>query len=116
MKTIYERAKKRYNALMNDAGMEFATIGTDYTEDAESKNQWTIRDMVSEIQYQIDCHYEYGHDYFLTLQGEWGIDSRIRQKKWLYKLIRFVNAFKEEALKEKCFERHCSKYDNHKDL
>lgn len=116
---IFEKAKRAYNDIMNDIGMEFATIGTNHSENTEG---WTLRDMVSEVQYQLDICYEEGNANeearsVSFLMDAYGMDSetaRAEHEAWLKKtrkLRAFVNKYKNEAMLTKCKTGHCSKFD-----
>lgn len=117
--TTFTEAKKRYNTLMNDLGLEYLTIGTSFSEDTQD---WNLRDMVSEAQYQLDvCYedgnasadgryiYEYMDTYCVSLE-----EAQEIHKAWLSKTMRlrnFINKYKAEALTIECTTGHCSKYD-----
>ena len=115
MATLFEQAKKRYNDLMFDICREYNTIGTSFTEDAENRNQWNLRDLVSEVQYTLEVYkspdsiyYEDAHDPTQGSGSPW-------YKEWkseIGRMQRFVNRFKDEALKiDRPYENHCSKFD-----
>lgn len=118
MKT-FEEAKKRYNAMMNDFGMEFLTIGTNFSEDTID---WNIRDMVSECQYQLDVCYEDGNansdgkdivEYMDTYAVSLEEAKEIR-KAWLSKTKRlrnFIKKYGDIALTTECVVGHFSKWD-----
>lgn len=115
--TIYEKAKKDYNKLMNEMGMEFQTIGTSYTEDAESKAQWTIRDMVSEVQYHLDLYFQYGQDQYECYNidedsycRDWQ-ETRQRARQEVRKCRAFIKKYVPHIVGVQCYEGHCSKYD-----
>lgn len=118
MKT-FENAKKEYNAIMYDIGCEFVTIGTRFSENTD---EWTIRDMVSEAQYHLDCCYEDGNANaeakdIVFLMDAYGMSeecARDDHASWLKKTRRlrnFVRKYKDLAMQEKCFQGHCSKFD-----
>lgn len=119
---IFEEAKQQYNKIMNDLGLEFLTIGTCYTEFPEEKAQWTIRDMVSEMQYQLDVCYEDGNANAEGMSIRWLMDhynvdyaaAKADHELWLKKTRRlraFINKYKAEALKVGAVSHHCSKFD-----
>lgn len=56
--TEYDKAKKRYNALMIELGYDHRTIGTKLSEDTDGM---TIKDMAKECKYWHDTFYEEGH-------------------------------------------------------
>lgn len=116
---VFEEAKKRYNRMMNDFGMEFLTIGTSYSEHTEN---WNIRDMVSECQYQLDVCFEDGNSnaegrYTYDLIEYYGYDEEDAKnihKEWASKTMRlrnFIKKYKDIAMQESCVEGHCSQYD-----
>lgn len=106
----FEKIVKRYNDIMNSLCREYATIGTRLTEDAENKSQWTLRDLVSEIQYTLDVYRDpqstpYDSAHFMGGQ---------ELKDWrssCARMQRFINTFADEAMKYQCYENHCSKFD-----
>ncbi len=116
---IFEEAKKQYNKLMNSLGLEFLTIGTDFSENTDD---WTLRDMVSEAQYQLDVCYEDDNDNAAgrTVAGYMDLYSVSREDaeevhaEWLNKtraLRAFIRKYQKAALLEKCTQGHCSKFD-----
>ncbi len=117
--TVFEEAKQSYNRIMNFCGLEFLTIGESLSEDTEG---WTIRDMVSECQYQLDCCYEEGNanadgrsiSQYKSMYGCDDFDAIDAHAGWLAKttsLRNFIRKYRKEALKEKCHIGHCSKFD-----
>lgn len=127
----YEQAKKDYNDLMFDLGLEFLSIGTNYSENTDG---WNVRDMVSECQYQLDVHYEDGNannegqhpDYWGFTVEDLMSERRFKyvqrhneeqeemHKDWLYRTRRlrnFIRKYQSLAMKESCTEGHCSKFD-----
>lgn len=105
---------KRYNNLMYQLGYEYATIGTSDTEDPARRNQWNLRDMVSEVQYRLDFYMcddcVYREEAYDTSRP----DHKEYYKQYrndLAKMKRFIKRFEAEALTMECFEGHCSKYD-----
>lgn len=116
---IFEEAKKRYNGMMNDFGLEYLTIGQRLSEDTDG---WNIRDMVSECQYQLDVCYEDGNSnsdgrYILDYMDMYGStydEAEDAHKSWLSKTMRlrnFIKKYKEAALKMQCSVGHCSQFD-----
>jgi hypothetical protein len=104
---------------MNGIGCEFATIGTDFSENTEG---WTLRDMVSEVQYHLDCCYEEENAnadgrYIDQYMDMYGVDLEEAEQvhaDWLQKtrkLRAFVTRYKKEALLTTCKTGHCSKFD-----
>lgn len=117
--TTFNEAKKRYNALMNDLGLEFLTLGTRFSEDTDD---WNLRDMVSEAQYQLDVCYEDGNAnsdgrYIYEYMDMYSVSLEEAQevhKAWLSKTMRlrnFIKKYKAEALTMACTMGHCSKFD-----
>lgn len=115
----FETAKKQYNALMNDLGLEFLTIGTSFSEDTDG---WNIRDMVSECQYQLDVCYEDNNAnsegrYISELMDMYCMseeDAMDVHKDWLNKtrkLRNFIRKYQNIAMQEECTAGHCSKWD-----
>ena len=105
-----KKGLKAYNNLMFHLAMEYDTIGTLYTERPDDRNQWNLRDMVSEVQYILDFYnepnsvfYESGH----SDNKEW----RDQYKQDIAKMRRFIAKYKDEALTMQCYEGHCSKFD-----
>ena len=116
---LFEAAKQQYNKIMNDIGCEFVTLGTSYSENTEN---WTIRDMVSEAQYHLECCYEDGNanaearniSFLMDAYGMSEEIARADHAEWVRKTRRlraFINKYKTEALKFKCVTGHCSKFD-----
>lgn len=103
-----ESAIKRYNGLMMDTCHEHVTIGTNFSEGTDN---WNLRDMVAECDYHLSCYFESGH---------WNCEMRysedeVERKLWrseVGKLKRFIKAYLPFIKDMKCFEGHCSKYDN----
>lgn len=101
-----DKITKRYNRLMYDLALDHLTIGTLSSEDTEN---WNLRDMVSEAQYQLDIHYEED-----TLSGEMRYGDDYERKEWrseVGKLARFIKAYAPYIKDMKCVSGHCSKYD-----
>ena len=115
----FEEAKKQYNEIMNNIGCEYLTIGTSFSEDTDD---WTLRDMVSEAQYQLDVCYEEGNAnadgrYVGEYMGTYGAsreEAEDAHAGWLNKtraLRAFIRKYQAAAIKEKCAHGHCSKFD-----
>lgn len=129
---IFEEAKKRYNDMMYDFCLEHLTIGDDRL--SENTDNWNLRDMVSECQYQLDVCYEDGNannegqypDYweytsedllnkrkydYVTRHNE---NEKELHKEWLSKTMRlrnFIRKYKKAAWEMECTEGHCSNFD-----
>lgn len=105
-----QKGLKAYNKLMFHLAMEYDTIGTVYSERPDDRNNWNLRDMVSEAQYILDIYldsnciyYECAHNGDKEEYNQWKNDvARIR---------RFIARYKDEALTMQCYEGHCSKFD-----
>lgn len=117
--TTFEQAKKRYNKMMNDFCLEHLTIGDRLSENTEN---WNIRDMVSECQYQLDVCFEDGNSnsegrYTHELIEYYGYDeedAKQEHARWLSKTTRlrnFIKKYKEIAMTMDCSDGHCSKFD-----
>ena len=102
----FEKAKRRYNKMMNSLGLEHLTIGEELSEETEN---WNIRDMVSEAQYQLDLYYDPE-----TASGMMLYEDEECKKGWRSEtgqLSRYINAWEEVAMTMECETEHCSKYD-----
>jgi hypothetical protein len=112
--TTFEKAKRQYNNLMFDICREYNTIETSFTEDKENRNKWNLRDLVSEVQYTLDIYedpsciyWEEAHDRHQPPHKPW-------YKEWVStknKMKRFINRYKDEAIKLDCWQAHCSDFD-----
>ena len=114
-KSNREKAIEQYNRIMFLICEEYNTIGTRFTETPDDRNKWTIRDMVSEMQYCIDKY----KDPFCIYWQDAHDDSQPSDKPWykawrneLGMMTRFVKRWESVALAENCTSKHCSKYDN----
>lgn len=108
------KAIEQYNRIMFRICEEYNTIGTRFTETPEDRNNWTIRDMVSEVQYCIDKYKDPDCMYWQDAHD----DSQPADKPWLKEwrkdiaiMTRFVKRWEAVAMTEKCKGGHCSKYD-----
>ena len=101
-------AIKRYNGIMQGMGYEHLTIGTSLSEGTDN---WNIRDMVCECDYQLSMYYDEGN-----INGELRYsDDESDRKAWASetgKLKRFITAYVPFIENVKCTEGHGSKYDN----
>ena len=107
-------AKERYNKLMFSLALEYLTIGTDYTDEPERRNKWNLRDIVSEVQYQLDRYKDPDCSYYQDAH-DGSPDAKEYYKIWrsdIGKMERFINRYKDEALTMRCTEGHCSEFDN----
>ena len=108
------KAVKQYNDLMFDIAREYNTIGTSYTEDPESRNNWNLRDLVSEVQYTLDVFEDPGCIYWQDAHDESQPSDQSWLKEWqdnIATMKRFIARYKDEAMTMSCYEGHSSKYD-----
>lgn len=106
-----EKAKNRYNKLMFELCLEYLTIDTNYSE---STNDWNIRDMVAECDYQLGLYYEYGTTPYDELHHRYGTDDYKNALSITGKLKRFINTYSKFIDGVKCTQNHLSrKYDNY---
>ena len=123
-----QTAIKKYNDLMYMLCCEHNTIGTKLSERTE---EWNLRDMVSECQYQLDCYYEEGHDAYEQLHALDGCtmtiedlmdDRYMKRHTWMVKgveeakkemkaLRQFINTYKKDIGDMECHQGHCSMRD-----
>lgn len=104
-------ALKQYNNLMNDICREHLTIGTSFSEGTQN---WNLRDMVSEVQYTLDLYNDPDTIYWDDAHDDSQPPNRPWYTQWYNekeRMKRFINKWKDEALKMECTESHCSKYD-----
>lgn len=109
MKFNFEKAKARYNNIMEDIACEHLTLDTPFS--CKETIGWNIRDMVSEAAYQLSCYYEYG---YCVAEYRYSSDEDER-KYWRRntgRLSRFIKAYEPFIEGVKCKMGHCSKYDN----
>lgn len=106
-------AIKTYNRLMNDICREHLTIGTRLSEGTEN---WNLRDMVSEMAYTLEVYDNPGCIYWEDAHdssqpggpgGEW-YQHWYNEKA---RMRRFIEKYRDEALKLECAEAHCSIFD-----
>lgn len=99
----FERAKRKYNEIMETIGYEHSTIGTEWSEGTEN---WNLRDMVAEADYYLSTYHESGHG-----NNDLKYEDR---KRWISetgKLKRFIAHWEPYIKDMKGETRHCSKYD-----
>lgn len=111
---IMKQAIKAYNKIMFDVCREYNTIGTSFTEDAENRNRWTLRDLISEVQYTLDVYLDRDCIYWEEAHDECQPAGKPWLKEWqkeIAKMRRFINKYEAQALETVCVEGHCSKYD-----
>ena len=98
-------AKRKYNEIMMAICREHLTIGDTLSENTEN---WNLRDMVAECDYQLSTYYESGHCNCEELK-------QTDYKAWRSetgKLKRFIAHWEPYIDEMKCVDGHCSKYDN----
>ena len=113
-KVNMETAIKRYNGIMETLGREHVTIGTRLSEGTEN---WNLRDMVSEMQYQLDfwnepgtVPYDDAHDDSQPLcngRKLW-YANWVKEKKQMERFIDNYSRFIDDM---ECTTGHCSCYD-----
>lgn len=93
---------------MNEICCEHLTIGEDLSENTEN---WNIRDMVAECDYQLGVYMDDS-----TSPGQMRYSNDMDERKmWLSetgKLKRFIDAYKPFISGIKCKEKHCSDFDS----
>ena len=104
-----KKGLKAYNKLMYRLSLEYNTIGTSFTEDPERRNNWNLRDMVSEVQYQLDIYTDENCIYWQDAQDD--EEYKKIYKKDISEMRKFIRTYKNEALTMQCTNGHCSKYD-----
>ncbi len=102
---------KRYNKLMFSIAREHVSIGTEFSEDTED---WNLRDLVSEAQFQYDNYFEGGTVQCAALLGEYGPEDKAAARAEMMRLKRFVDNYGPHCNGLVCAQGHCSKWDNHK--
>ena len=90
--------------------MEYDTIDTIYTEAPERRNNWNLRDMVSEVQYILDFYHEPESVFYESAHSD-DPEERRRYREDVAKMRKFIRTYEAEALTMKCTDGHCSKYD-----
>lgn len=103
-----ETVTKRYNDLMFGLALEHNTIGTSFSESTEN---WNLRDMVAESDYQLSLYYEDGTMPYEDLHSDDEYARKIARSA-VGKLKRFIDAYKPYIGGVKCVSGHCSQYDN----
>lgn len=93
-----KEAVKKYNRIMKSIGCDHVTYDTE---------GWNLRDMVAEMQFQLNCFYEDGH---MNAEGRYSEDSKERAK-WksdTTKLKKFIEAYKPFICDMECTTGHSS--------
>ena len=86
MKSVYEIALKRYNAIMESTGKEHLTIGTGLSDGTKD---WNLADMVAECKEQI----EFCNDTMYGADMEASYEYRLERTKF----ERFVKRFEPQV-------------------
>lgn len=105
-------AVKQYNNLMFDIARDHLTIGTKASQ--KETEGWNLRDMVSEVQYTLDIYEDPSCIYWEDAHDESQPPHRPWYKEWINnkaRMKRFIDKYKDEALKLECTENHSSKFD-----
>ena len=97
-------ALKRYNNIMMSICCEHHTIGTRFSEGTEN---WNLRDMVAECDYNLSTYFESGHCNCEEMMEDCP-QERINE---INRLRRFINHYKDEAMTMEPTEGHCSRFD-----
>ena len=108
------KAVDNYNNIMFAICREYNTIGTSYTEDAEHRNNWNLRDMVSEMQYTLDIYRDPDCIYYEEAYDDCQPAGRPWYKQWkniTARMQRFINKYRSDALCMECTQCHCSIFD-----
>ena len=103
-------ALNEYNEIVNDLGLEHLAV------DRKSKfgtSKWNLRDMVSEIDYQYSTYKENGHFNNDCLHSS-DRNERLHAMRECKRLKRFISKYSADTSKLKCYENHCSRFDNAK--
>lgn len=103
----FEKAVKRYNDIMDSICREHLTIGTRFSEDTDN---WNIRDLVAECDYQLSCYYEGGHCNADMRYGD--AEERKAWRRETGRLERFIKAYEPHIKGITVVCNHCSQYDN----
>lgn len=108
----FKAAVKRYNGIVYDICRDEVAVHSDNKETCN----WTLRDMVSEMQYILDIYNDHDCVYYEDAHAplyEQGSD-RPWYRQWISdkgKMERFIKRYEKAALELECYENHCSKYD-----
>ena len=104
-------AIKQYNKIMYDICRDHNTVGTSASENTDG---WSLRDMVSEMQYTLDQYNDPQCIYYIDAHDECQPSHKPWLKEWQNikaRMKRFIEKYKEEALEMECVVNHCSIYD-----
>ena len=108
--TRFENAKRDFNQLVWYLGIEYCEI-TDvpYEEDQEI---WNIRDMISEIQFELDKYSNPDMEQYAVLHGLGDEIDVQNAKNNVAAMQKFINKYKKYVGDLKCIRPHMSRWDN----
>ena len=117
-KTI-KQATKTYNNIMRDLCLEHCTIGTNLSEDTEN---WNLRDMVAEMDYQLNIWLDPDCMYYIDAHDEYQPTIQVGNRtvgEYLYnwqkevaRMKRFIAKYETQITNLQCHSEHCSRFDN----
>lgn len=84
----YEKAKKRYNKLMNELGYEHLTIGEPLS--SEDTSGYKIENMVAEMKTLIDTFDQFEH-----VNYGWKQEEPQRVRNYMNRINRFIKKYDE---------------------
>ncbi|EFR67888.1 hypothetical protein HMPREF9525_01953 [Enterococcus faecium TX0133a04] len=85
----FEKARKRYNKIMNELSYEHLTVHEELSEGTE---KYTIADMVNEVETLLASFFENGH-----VNDEWRKEEPKRVNAYIARLKRFIDKYKENS-------------------
>lgn len=106
-----KNAVKKYNEIMYSICCDHLTIGTRFSEGTQN---WNLRDMVSEMQYTLDLWNESTSTAYADAHDPNQPNGKPWYRNWVNeknRMKRFIEKYKNEALKMSCTESHFSKFD-----
>lgn len=106
----FSDAKKEYNSIFSQLGLDYLTIGTD-NSCYKNTRYWNLRDLVSEAEYQYSSLYNSLklRDFDLLLSSD-----RAEMLQLIYscrKLKDFIDKYKLSILSMSSFDKHSSRFD-----
>lgn len=106
----FSDAKKEYNFLFTELGLDYLTIGTDNSCYKNTK-YWNLRDLVSEAEYQYSCFFNSLklREFDLLLSSD-----REEMNRLIFscrKLKEFIDKYKLSILSMSSFDKHSSRFD-----
>ncbi|MCQ2581875.1 MAG: hypothetical protein MJ170_02730 [Alphaproteobacteria bacterium] len=108
--TRFENAKRDFNQLVWYLGIEYLEI-TDVPYEEDEKI-WNIRDMISEIQFELNKYFNPDMEQYAVLHGNGDeIDVQIAKNN-VAAMRKFINKYKNHVDGLVCVREHCSKWDN----